>query len=181
MLKPRLSICFSRSYATRIAEKPPARFPDPLVNHPNAVVKTLKDENLTFIHRPPPTAPSPHSTTLAPASPLLKSPTPPNKRAPMPPLLRPSAYNATPPRMLDEDMKQLRKLRLSNPEKYSRTKLAKMFKCTPNFVSKVAALPRPQRKEFAREIEAKHENVREQWGEKKATFVAIKQKRREFW
>ncbi|KAG1748666.1 mitochondrial ribosomal protein subunit L20-domain-containing protein [Suillus lakei] len=144
MLKPRLSLCLH------------ARFPDPL------------DENLTFIHRPPPTAPSPHSTTLAPASPLLKSPTPSNKHAPMPPLLRPSAYNAAPSRMSDKDMEQLRKLRLSNPEKYSRAKLAKLFKCTPNFVSKVAALPRPQRKE-------------EQWGEKKATFVAIKQKRREFW
>jgi len=83
--------------------------------------------------------------------------------------------------MSDEDINRLRKLRLSNPETYSRSKLAKMFKCTPNFVSKVAALPRPQRKEFARKMEAEHEVVREQWGEKKATFVAIKQKRREFW
>ncbi|OAX36662.1 hypothetical protein K503DRAFT_286628 [Rhizopogon vinicolor AM-OR11-026] len=181
MLKPRLSLCLSRSYATRIAEKPPARFPDPLLNNPSAGVKTLKDENLTFIHRPPPTAPSPHSTILAPASPLLKSPTPPNKRAPMPPLLRPSAYKAAPSRMSDEDITRLRKLRLSDPEIYSRGKLAKMFKCTPNFVSKVAALPRPQRKEFVKKMEVEHEAVREQWGEKKATFVAIKQKRREFW
>ncbi|KAG1906469.1 uncharacterized protein F5891DRAFT_1002495 [Suillus fuscotomentosus] len=158
MLKPRLSLWFTRGYATRIAEKPPARFPDPLLNAPNVAVKTLKDENLTFIHRPPPTVPSPHSTTLAPASPLLKSPTPSNKHAPMPPFLRPSAYNAAPLRMF-----------------------AKLFKCTPNFVSKIAALPRPKRKEFARKMEAEHETVREQWGEKKATFVAIKQKRREFW
>lgn len=181
MLKPRLPLFFSRSYATRIAEKPPARFPDPLSNNPNAAVKTLKDENLTFIHRSPPTAPSPHSTILAPASPLLKSPTPANKRAPMPPLLRPSAYTASPSRMSDEDITRLRKLRLSDPEIYSRAKLAKMFKCTPNFVSKVAALPRPQRKAFARKMEAEHEVVREQWGEKKATSVAIKRKRREFW
>src|SRR6267154_4377358 len=165
MLKPRLSLCFSRSYATRIAEKPPARFPDPLLNHPNAAVKTLKDENLTFIHRPPPTVPSPHSTTLAPASPLLKSPTRANKHTPMPPLLRPSAYNAAPSRMSDEDMKQLRKLRLSDPETYSRAKLAKMFKCTPNCVSKVAALPRSQRMEFMKKMEVEHEAVREQWGE----------------
>ncbi|KAG2151369.1 mitochondrial ribosomal protein subunit L20-domain-containing protein [Suillus clintonianus] len=181
MLKPRLSLWLTRSYATRIAEKPPARFPDPLLNQPNTFVKTLKDENLTFIHRPPPTAPSPYSTTLAPASPLLKSPTSFNKNAPMPPLLRPSAYKVAPSRMSDKDMEQLRKLRLSNPEKYSRAKLAKLFKCTPNFVSKVAALPRAQRKEFSRKMEAEHETIREQWGEKKATFVAIKQKRREFW
>ncbi|KAH7910814.1 mitochondrial ribosomal protein subunit L20-domain-containing protein [Hygrophoropsis aurantiaca] len=182
MLKPRLSynLAFCRTYATRIAEKPPARFPDPLVNNPAATVKTLRDENLTFIHRPPPTAPTPHSTTLQPASPLLKRPTR-VKGTAVPPLLRPSAYNPIPARVSQETMERIRELRLSDPSTYSRTKLAKMFKCTPNFVSKIAALPRPQRKAFAKKLETEHEAVREKWGEKKATFVAIRQKRREFW
>ncbi|KAH7922037.1 hypothetical protein BV22DRAFT_687079 [Leucogyrophana mollusca] len=182
MLKPRLSLnlAFRRSYATRRPEKPPARFPDPLLSTPAATVKTLRDENLTFIHRPPPTAPTPHSTTLEPASPLLRRPTR-AKRVPMPPLLRPSAYKPEPARLSQEDMARIRELRLSNPSAYSRTKLAKMFRCTPNFVSTIAALPRPQRKVFAKKMETEHEAVREKWGEKKATFVAIRQKRREFW
>ncbi|EGN92121.1 hypothetical protein SERLA73DRAFT_147658 [Serpula lacrymans var. lacrymans S7.3] len=182
MLKPRLPLNLTaiRSYATRIAEKPPARFPDPLANATNATVKVLPEDNLTFYHRPPPSAPTPFSTTLEPASPLLKRASR-TKRVPMPPLLRPSAYKPDPVRMSDENVQKIRELRLSDPETYSRTKLAKMFKCTPNFVSKVAALPRPQRKQFSKKMETEHEEIREGWGEKKSTYTAIRQKRREFW
>lgn len=168
-----------RTYATRRPEKPPARFPDPLLNNPNATVTTLEDGRLTFIHRPPPAAPVPYSTTLDPASPLLKPPT--SIPDAMPPLLRPSSYKAEPERMSQEDILKIRELRQSDPRSYSRTKLAKMFDCTPHFISKIAALPRPQRKRFAREIEAVHSAVRERWGERKATSIAIRQKRREFW
>ncbi|KAF9242571.1 mitochondrial ribosomal protein subunit L20-domain-containing protein [Melanogaster broomeanus] len=181
MLKPRFALGVSRcrTYATRRAEKPPARFPDPLRNNPNATVTTLEGSKLTFIHRPPPTAPSPFSTTLDPASPLLRPATP--TGGPMPPFLRPSSYTPGPERMSKEDMEKLRELRLSDPKTYSRIKLAKMFNCTPHFVSKIAALPRTQRKQFARTQETKHEAVREGWGERKATFMAVRQKRRQFW
>lgn len=187
MFRPRLPFALSsrcRTYATRRPEKPPARFPDPLKNTSNAVVTTLQDDNnLTFIYRPPPSVPSPHSTTLDPASPLLKPRTPSNggDSGPLPPLLRPSSYKPELERVSREVIEKIRALRLSQPRTHSRTKLAKMFNCTPNFISKVAALPRPQRKQFMGELKAEHAAVRGRWGERKATVVAIRQKRREFW
>lgn len=182
MFRPRLSLHLSRcrTYATRRPEKPPARFPDPLHSNPNATVTTLEDSNLTFIHRPPPSVPTPHSTTLDPGSPLLKPPTHPTDGR-MPPMLRPSSYKPEPERMSREDIEKIRALRLSDPRVHSRTKLAKMFNCTPHFISKIAALPRPQRRQMGRETEAEHKAVRERWGERKATMTAIRQKRREFW
>ncbi|KAI5986784.1 mitochondrial ribosomal protein subunit L20-domain-containing protein [Pisolithus marmoratus] len=188
MFRPRLlplsSSSRCRTYATRRPEKPPARFPDPLKNNSNTVATTLQDDhNLTFIYRPPPSVPSPHSTTLDPASPLLK-PQPSLSNGSggrLPPLLRPSSYKPQPERVSREVIEKIRELRLSEPRTYSRTKLAKMFNCTPNFISKIAALRRPQRKQFTGELEAKHAAVRERWGERKATVVAIRQKRREFW
>ncbi|KAH7885366.1 mitochondrial ribosomal protein subunit L20-domain-containing protein [Phlebopus sp. FC_14] len=181
MLKPRSSFISTtrRTYATRRAEKPPARFPDPLKNSPNATVTTLEKSNLTFIHRPPPTAPSPHSTTLSPASPLLRPPTP--TGGPIPPMLRPSSYKPEPERLSAEDLEKMRELRLQDPSTYTRSKLAKMFNCSPNLVYKVAALPKTQRKELAKKQETEHTRIRAGWGEKKATFVAIRQKRREYW
>ncbi|KAI6114117.1 mitochondrial ribosomal protein subunit L20-domain-containing protein [Pisolithus sp. B1] len=187
MFRPRLPFGLSsrcRTYATRRPEKPPARCPDPLKSNSNAVVTALQDDsNLTFIYRPPPSVPSPHSTTLDPASPLLKSPTRSinGSGGPLPPLLRPSSYKPEPERVSQEVIEKIRGLRLSDPRTYSRTKLAKMFNCTPNFISKVAALRRPQRKQFMGKLEAEHAAVRERWGERRATVVAIRQKRREFW
>lgn len=180
MLKPRfaLSLSHCRTYATRRPEKPPARFPDPLRSNPNAVVTSLEGNKLTFIHRPPPSAPSPLSTTLDPASPLLR---PAALGGPLPPLLRPSAYRPEQERLSKEDIEKLRTLRRSNPDVYSCVKLAKMFNCTPSFVSQVAALPRSLRRAFARKQEAKVEAVRAGWGERKSTIRAIKEKRRQFW
>ena len=175
MLKPRFKLgC--RTYATRRPEKPPARFPDPLRN---AVVTPLEGGKLSFIHRPPPSAPSPHSTTLDPASPLLRPATP--TGGSLPPLLRPSEYRPEPARLSREDMEKLRALRRSDPNVYSCAKLAKMFDCTPSFVSQVAALPRPLRRAFAKKQEARVGAVKAGWGERKSTFRAIREKRREFW
>lgn len=177
MLKPRFTFC--RTYATRRAEKPPARFPDPLRNNPNAVVTPLEGGKLSFIHRPPPSAPSPHSTTLNPASPLLRPATPTGSS--LPPLLRPSEYRPEPARLSKEDIEKLRTLRRSDPNVYSCAKLAKMFDCTPSFVSQVAALPRPLRRAFAKKQEAQVEAVKAGWGERKSTLRAIREKRRAFW
>lgn len=167
---------FLRTYATR----PPARVTDPLLNNPNAVVTRLEGDKLTFIHRPPPSAPSPFSTTLHPASPLLRPATS-TGSGPRPPLLRPSEYRPAPERLSKEDMDKLRSLRRSNPDLYSCSKLAKMFNCTPSFVSQVAALPRSLRKAFARKQQAKLDAVKAGWGERKTTLRAIKEKRRQFW
>lgn len=167
-----------RTYATRRPERPPARFPDPLRNNPKAVVTALEGDKLTFIHRPPPSAPSPLSTTLDPASPLLRPATP---TGPLPPLLRPSAYKPEPERLSTADMETLRALRRSDPALYTCSKLAKMFSCTPSFVSQVAALPRPLRRACAKRQQETVRAVRAGWGERKATFRAIREKRRQFW
>ena len=174
---------WTRSYAPKYrrpkpgtAERPAYHAPDPLVNNPNAVVTTLQDENLTFIHRPPPTAPSPFSLTTAPSSPLLQpaSATP----KPLPPLLR----TTTPPkRMTDAAVAKMREFRQTDPSKFTTGKLARMFNCTPNFVSLVAALKKPARKERLNLRNEEHAKIRERWSEKHATVKAVRAKRRELW
>lgn len=181
------ALTFSRTYATRwprpkpgTSERPAYHAPDPLVNNPKAAVTPLEDEDLTFIHRPPPTAPSPFSLTTAPTSPLLR-PDPSPITGPLPPSIRPSADKVQPQRASDEVIAEIRRLRFSDPTKYSRGKLAQMFGCTENFVGSIAALKKPQRKALIRVREQKHEAVREKWSEKKSTARAIRAKRREFW
>lgn len=165
---------------THKAHKPPPRPTDPLNNNPTAGVQQLEDDNLTFIHRPPPTAPTPFSTTLEPSSPLLRPPT--KAIAPrLPPLLRPSAYVKEPPRVTPEQLEEIRKLRREDPEKYSRNKLADMYNTTSHFIAQVAALKPSTRKQFYRKREDEHEKNRERWGERKSLFMEIRKRRREFW
>ncbi|KAF9013445.1 mitochondrial ribosomal protein subunit L20-domain-containing protein [Cyathus striatus] len=179
----------TRSYATRYprprpgtSERSAYHAPDPLQNNPSAVVTPLTDEGLTFIHRPPPTAPSPHSLTSAPTSPFLRPPTP--VASPLPPHIRPSAakVDATlPARMSDEDIAKLRQLRLSDPEVYTRGKLAEMFGCTENFVGLVAALKKPKRKALLKTREEAHKLDRAKWNEKHTLVKEIRAKRRQLW
>jgi hypothetical protein len=188
-MKPGASFKFStiRTYGTRThvmprthkAHKPSPRVLDPLKNT-NVDVQELEDDNLTFIHRPPPTAPTPFSTTLEPASPLLRPPTKPEEGR-LPPLLRPSAYVKEPPRVTPEQMEEIRRLRQEDPEKYSRSRLAEMFNCTSHFVANIAALHPTQRKQFTRRRDEEHEAVRQSWGARKSLFMDIRKKRREFW
>src|SRR5882757_1580098 len=121
------------------SERPAYHPPDPLINNTKAAVKTFEEENLTFIHRPPPTAPSPYSLTTAPVSPLLRPAI--SHVEPLPPLLRQPSTEQ--PRMSDKQIEKMRNLRLSNPAVYSRGKLAKMFDCTQAFVAQMAALKKP--------------------------------------
>lgn len=161
------------------SERPAYHAKDPLVNNPNAAVTNLEDENLTFIHRPPPTAPSPYSLTTAPLSPLLRPPSAPYD-GPLPPLTR---TPAKPPKDLltDAQLKELRELRYSDPRTYTRGKLAKMFKCTQSFVGQVAALKKPERKRVLSIRDKKHQAAREQWSERHSIVKAISKKRRELW
>ncbi|KAF8724908.1 hypothetical protein AX14_008475 [Amanita brunnescens Koide BX004] len=155
--------------------------PDPLENNPKAVVTQLSEENLTFIHRPPPTAPSPYSLTTAPASPLLwQYPTPPDD-TPLPPVSRARLYKPQPERLPEEDVEKIRQLRRSDPETYTRQKLAQMFGCTQTFVGAVAGLKKSLRKKVIRKEAARFERQREAWSEQKVTARAIRGKRRELW
>ena len=163
------------------SERPAYRPSDPLINNPKAAVKTFEEDNLTFIHRPPSTAPSPHSLTTAPASALLCPATPhAEPPQPLPPVLRQPASKEI-PRMSDEQIEKMRYLRFSNPTVYSRGKLAKMFHCTQAFVAQMAALHKPQRKALIRIRDQRHEKHREKWSEKHALVKAIRAKRRELW
>lgn len=182
------SLALARSYATRgkrpkpgTSERPAYHAPDPLVNNPHAVVTSLPDEDLTFIHRPPPTAPSPFSLSTAPTSPLLRPPSSVAPNTPMPPLIRPSANKVQPERATDATVAEIQRLRRSDPAKYSRGKLAKMFGCTQTFVGAVAALKTSARMATIRTRNQEHAKIREAWSEKKATVRAIRDKRRGLW
>ncbi|KAG6877125.1 hypothetical protein C0993_010077 [Termitomyces sp. T159_Od127] len=174
-----------RTYATRYrrpkpgtAERPAVRVPDPLANNPQAVVTSLEDEDLTFIHRPPPTAPSPFSLSTNPTSPLLQPPTP-VTTAPLPPLIRKEV--PMPDRASDKVVAQIRRLRRSDPNTYTRLKLAEMFGVTSNFVGAIAALKSSARRARFRLDAEKQEKLREKWSERKITARAIRAKRQQFW
>ncbi|OBZ68684.1 hypothetical protein A0H81_11173 [Grifola frondosa] len=178
-MKPRLPLrlTFARSYATRLPEKPPYRAPDPLQNNPHAVYQELP-EKLTFIHRPPPTAPTPFSYTTSPASPLLRgSPAP--AAAALPPTLRTDKPEK--PRVSDEDLALIRKLRVEDPFMWTRGALAKRFNCTPWFIGQVTSMKRADRKKALALRAQEHEHFRERWGEKRSMIVEIRRKRKEFW
>lgn len=173
LLRPVLSRC----YSSRLPERPPYRAPDPLTNDPNVVHQTLPND-LTFIHRPPPTAPTPFSYTTAPASPLLKKDAS-SAGNPLPPTLR--TEKPQPERLSDEQVARLRKLRAEDPVKWTRGRLAKEFGCTQSFVMHVAALKSSDRKKALTLREAEHEKARSTWGEKRSLVREIRKKRREFW
>ncbi|KAI0081581.1 hypothetical protein K474DRAFT_1249747 [Panus rudis PR-1116 ss-1] len=164
-----------RRYASRLPERPPYRPSDPLVNNPHASYQPLSDD-MTFVHRPPPTAPSPFSYTVSPTSPLLKPANPENNV--LPPTVR---KEKTVPRMSDEDLERMRKLRAEDPRKWTTGRLAKEFNCTPRFVMMQARLPVAIKKELKRKRDAEHQEAREKWGEKKAFNHDVRQRRREFW
>jgi hypothetical protein len=169
----------SRGYATRLPQKPPMRHPDPLLNKPNAVSTSLP-EDLTFIHRPPPSAPSPLSYTVNPSSPLLHSEPPtPSTDVPLPPPLKQPTLAH--PRLPEDKIKELQRLRTENPVLYTRKKLANTFGCSPSFVSYVAPLKSSQQRAALARRDREHEKARTRWGEKAALIREIRKKRKEFW
>ncbi|KAJ3821862.1 mitochondrial ribosomal protein subunit L20-domain-containing protein [Lentinula raphanica] len=161
------------------AERPPYRAPDPLINNPSATVTPLLDEDLTFIHRPPPTAPSPISYTTNPISPLLKPFS--QTSSALPPLLRPSAEKSTPQRLTAEQIAEIRRLRALDPVKWTRGRLAKKFECTQQFVALVAATKKSTRAKLIQRRNEEHAANRAKWSEKRSLVAAISQKRRQYW
>ncbi|KZT27391.1 hypothetical protein NEOLEDRAFT_138775 [Neolentinus lepideus HHB14362 ss-1] len=175
-----------RHYATRVtlrkpmpAERPPQKYPDPLSKSPNAV-NTPLEGNLTFIHRPPPSSPSPFSYTTSPISPLLRPPTGHSPQG-VPPYIRPSAKKDPPPRMSDANLAELKRLRLEDPKKWTRAELARKFNCTTQFVGMVTKVPNALRKEIKREKAQMDEEARTKWGPRRRMVREIAKKKREFW
>lgn len=169
----------TRGYATRLPQKPPMRHPDPLLNKSNAVSTSLP-EDLTFIHRPPPSAPSPLSYTGNPSSPLLRAEPPtPLADVSLPPPLKQSTM--VHPRLPEDKIKELQRLRMENPGLYTQKKLANIFGCSPSFVSYVAPLKSSQQRAAVARRDREHEKARSRWGEKAALIREIQKKRKEFW
>ena len=180
-MPPRLSLpslrFSARSYATRLPERPPCRTPDPLRDNPHATYTQI-EENVTLIHRPPPTAPSPLSYTTAPASPLLK-PSASSVVGELPPTFR--KQHEEKPRVSDEDIARIRQLRREDPTTWTRGRLAREFNCTPWFVGKITSLKGPDRRKAQEAMEEEHAASRAKWGERKSLTMDIRKKREEFW
>lgn len=180
-MKPRvssLSLTFTRSYATRLPQRPPYRAPDPLKSNPHAHYQALPGD-LTFIHRPPPSAPTPESLTTMPSSPLLR-PVSADAPAALPPILFPRKKPELPP-VSEEVIDEMRRLRREDPEKWTAGTLAKKFNCSQGFVRLVAKLPRQVQRAALQKRDEDHEAFRSKWGEKRLMQKEIRDRRREFW
>jgi len=178
-MSSRLRVFLTRGYATRLPQRPPMRHPDPLSNNPNAVSTSLS-EDLTFIHRPPPTPPTPHSYTVNPSSSLLQAET---QASPPDSALPPPLKNATlaHPRLSEEKISEIRRLRMENPALYTRSRLANTFGCSPSFVSYIAPLSPSQQRAALEKRDREHEEARARRGEKSKLIREIRRKRKEFW
>lgn len=167
-----------RSYATRPLPRPK----DPLTTSNSAVVSEIAP-GITFIHRPPPTAPTPHSLTIAPSSPLLQksessalNPSSAPGTSSLPPVLGSGPpekrYHLTP-----EQIAEMQSLRASDPKTYTVSVLAKRFDCSPAFVQITAPADKPRREALERALSEQKAG----WGYRKRLQREITQKRRSLW
>ena len=130
-------------------------------------------------------AASAHATTSAlrrQVSPIAAAGTPLHTSSLLPP--RPSAALPAPVRAPYEkkynlgpsEIAEIRKLRLSDPETWTRVKLAEKFGCSQFFVGMVAKAP-----EKARRVEAEHEGMREKWGRRRREAREERERRKGLW
>lgn len=152
-----------RNYAVSRANPRPK---DPVLTSPNAKVQQIGE--VTFIHNPPSSVPTPHSLTTAPASPLLFKAA--EGGGELPPLVR-QKRKPEQARLTQEQMNELRRLRMSDPKTYTCGVLARKYGCSRVFVSMVAPLPKDKQPERASE----------EWGEHKMLIREIRRRRREHW
>ncbi|KAG9124908.1 hypothetical protein FRC07_009765 [Ceratobasidium sp. 392] len=148
---------------------------DPVLTSPTAKVQQITPD-VTFIHNPPSSVPTPYSLTTAPASPLLVKRNSEPRSEPFPPELRPTKPSNE-LKLSQTQIEEIKQLRYADPKTNSCQALARRFGCTPLFVSMVAPLRQEQRQELEREQKA----LREKWGEQKRLKREIRKKRREFW
>jgi len=171
-----------RLYATRRPERPQQKIKDPLDNDPNAQRFQLQDKNFTFVHRTPPSAPTPFSLTTAPASPLLNTAS--NAPEAAPNALPPPLWDGHPKqhRILSEaEVDQIRALRNTDPHSNTASKLAAQFGCSSKFVAMVAPLSKQLKQERLRLRDEEHENARSKWGSRKHLVKEIRAKRKSYW
>ena len=94
----------------------------------------------------------------------------------LPPLLRPTYQKKY--HLKEEDLVEMRKLRDSDPRKWSRLRLAEKFQCSQFFVGLACQShgTGPQ-DDWARKME----QVKRRWGRKKREAVEDRQRRKDLW
>ncbi|KAJ4361812.1 hypothetical protein N0V83_010753 [Neocucurbitaria cava] len=115
------------------------------------------------------------SPIAAPGTPLSAPPS-------LPP--RPSANLPAPVRqpyekkyhLSDEDIEEIRRLRQSDPVKWTRVKLAEKFACSQFFVGLVAKAP-----EKAEQVASEHEDARRRWGQRRRIAREDRERRKVLW
>lgn len=178
-----VSVGARRGYAT--STRPLPRPKDPLTTSKNAVISELAP-GVTFIHRPPPSAPTPHSLTTAPSSPLLQKVQ--TSLAPSPAAVSTEASSNLPPvlgsgppekryHLTPSQIEEMRALRASDPKKYTAGVLAKQFDCTVAFVQITAPASKTRRLALDTELQEQKDG----WGYRKRLQREIRQKRRSLW
>lgn len=115
------------------------------------------------------------SHTAAPGTPLTtSSQIPPRPSAPLPPALRQpyeKKYHLT-----EKEIEEIRTLRLSDPNKWTRVKLAEKFGCSQFFVGMVVKAP-----EKAESVAKEHEAARAKWGLRRRTAREDRERRKILW
>ncbi|KAF2840143.1 hypothetical protein M501DRAFT_901572, partial [Patellaria atrata CBS 101060] len=97
-----------------------------------------------------------------------------SSEASLPPLLRPikeKKYHIT-----AEQVEEIRALRTGDPEKWTCTKIAAKYDCSPLFVAMVVKSPEMQRKH-----EERLEEVKKRWGRKRREAREDRARRRQLW
>jgi hypothetical protein len=76
----------------------------------------------------------------------------------------------------EADIEQIRALRLSDPDKWTRVRLAERFGCSQFFVGMVVKSP-----EKAEKVEQRHQRARDLWGERRWGAREDRGRRKELW
>lgn len=154
--------------------------PFPTKFHPvKSASKTKINLPQGVVHNPPASAPSPYQTPAA----FLPKDDPRrtavwNKQVhnieTMPPLVDPAEKSY---HLNESDIKEIQKLRLEDPEKWTRKALAEKFQCSPFFISMVST---PDQGRDA-EMNSRLETIKSSWTEHRANSRRDRTRRREVW
>ncbi|OCL10771.1 hypothetical protein AOQ84DRAFT_353357 [Glonium stellatum] len=99
---------------------------------------------------------------------------PPKPSAPLPPPVRApyeKKYHLT-----DVEIAEIRSLRSSDPDKWTRERLAEKFGCSQFFVSLVCKAP-----EKGKMVERQHQEARERWGRRRREAKEDRNRRKDTW
>jgi hypothetical protein len=115
------------------------------------------------------------SPVAAPGTPLsANSHLPPRPSAALPAPVR-TAYDKK-YHLSEAQIAEIRQLRLGDPDKWTRVKLAEKFGCSQFFVGMVVKVP-----EKAARVEAEHQGMREKWGKRRREAREERERRKVLW